>query len=409
MIPKHFSCLSTGDYWPYLTSFKNAPSPLSQGLRHVWGHRFPGSALYPTPTGRHALWYFLETLEFQGGDEVLIAAYNFYIIVRILLQKGLKPVFVDVDPETLCMDPADLTNKVSKKSRLVVVTHMFGNPANMVEIETICQQNDLWLFEDCAHAVGTLCNQEQVGQSGDGALFSFGIQKLVNSFGGGMLVLSENLAPKFELPPHSIPKLASFSDTFMRALTSILMTPSLYGITLHQLQKAINRFEDRLPKIKAIIDPAKDNPEYRFYNLERAPYKSFMTEMHRLQLARLNENINRRREIVMTIKHELQDIADISVLYEDKYGHSNYSYFGIYVPDPHALSHFLAQNGIDSCSQEYYDCASLEQFSSFYSKCENAHYASHHILRLPSYPCLRDSEVEKIFKTIKLWFTNHVC
>ena len=407
MIPKHSSCLYASDYLPYLTAWTKPRLSLVDGLRNVWEDRFPASKLYPTPTGRHALWYFLETANFQSGDEVLVAAYNFYVIIRLLLQKKLIPVFVDIDPDTLCMDADNLAKKITSKSRLVLVTHMFGNPANMLKITEICQQNNLALFEDCAHAVGTFCNSNQVGQFGDGALFSFGIQKLVNSFGGGMLTLSDAYAADFSLPHHPTPRLASAIDTFSRAMTSFLMIPTLYGITLHPAQKAISRWETHFPKLKAVIDPAKDNPDYRFRKQERAPYKAFMSEMHRSQLTRLDTNINRRREIVAQIKGELQSVDEITDLTEDKHGRSNCSYFGIYVPEPFALSDYLSQNGIDSCPQEYYDCASLGQFSAFTTTCDNSKNASQHILRIPSYPWMRDTDIENIISTIEKFFTKN--
>lgn len=407
MIPKHNSCLYASDYLPYLTQNLIAHPPLVDGLREVWGKKLPESRLYPTPTGRHALWYFLEMIDLQPSDEVLVASYNFYVIVRLLLQMGLKPVFVDIDPDTLCMDAEDLAKKITPNSRLVVVTHMFGNPANLKTIRPICIENNLLLFEDCAHAVGTLCKDKQVGQFGDGALFSFGVQKLVNSFGGGLLLLSNNHDFDFDLPPHSVPRVASFVSTFFRALISFLSHPYLYGPTLHSAQKAFTHWEKKLPGLNAIIDPGKDNPNYRFRSSERSPYKSFMSTMHRSQLERLDENIARRRQIVSKIKTELSGINEINLLNEDKYGRSNNLYFGIYVSDPYSLAEYLEKHGIESSPQEYYDCASLQQFTEFAAPSENSLYASRHLLRLPSYPWLRDEDVDHISSSINSWFAEN--
>jgi len=132
-----------------------------------------------------------------------------------------------------------------------------------------------------------------------------------------------------------------------------------------------------------------------------------MSEMHRLQLTRLKENIDRRRKIVSKIKEKLQAIDEITVLAEDKHGRSNYSYFGIYVPDPFALSDYLSQNGFDSCPQEYYDCASLDQFSEFASTCDRARYASQHLLRLPNYLRMRDSDVNNMISVIDTFFAKN--
>ena len=97
------------------------------------------------------------------------------------------PIFVDVDPKTLCMDKNDLASKITSKSRLVVATHMYGHPANMTAIQAICREEKILLFEDCAHGVGSTHDGRSVGSFGDAALFSFGINKLVSALGGGCL------------------------------------------------------------------------------------------------------------------------------------------------------------------------------------------------------------------------------
>lgn len=401
MIPKHCSCLQVKDYLPYFGSKLTARTQPECSMTAVWGHLFQRQGLFPTPTGRHALWYFLERVDLQAGDEVLIAAYNFYVIVRLVVQKGLVPVFVDIDPETLCLDATDLAQKVTDRSRLVIVTHMFGNPANLTEIGAVCRQHELLLFEDCAHGVGTLWETEQVGQAGDGALFSFGVEKLINTFGGGMLVLSDHLAAGYGPPPHPVSKLTSFMDTFGRCIRSVLTAPRLYGWTLYP---ATRLGERALPQLREWIIPAKDDPDYRFASQSRAPFKPFMKQMQALQLARLAENISRRRDIMRQIKTRLSHVAEIAFLDEDKHGRSNGSYFGIVVPDPAALARHLARHGIGSNPQEYYDCAALAQFSAYRTPCTHAGYTSDHLLRLPSYPWLRAAEIEHIGHTIEAFW-----
>lgn len=408
MIPKHVPCLPASDYTPYLAAGLRSGRDRQLSMPQVWGGLFHRQGLFPTPTGRYALWYFLELLDLQPGDEVLVGAYNFYVIVRLLLQKGLTPVFVDIDPETLGMNAEDLARKITPRSRLVIVTHMFGHPANLAAISALCQAKQLLLFEDCAHGVGTLAQKttgdvEQVGQAGDGALFSFGIEKLVTSFGGGMLVLADALAARYQPPAHNVPGLLSFRDTFSRALIACFMHPRLYGASIHRIATFGDR---RLPALQHIIAPAKDNPDYRFVANSRAPFKPFMLRMHQQQLARLPENVNRRRAIVQSIKARLPSIDEIGLLQEDKHGRSNGAYFGLYVPDPLALAHYLAAHGIDSNPQEYYDCTTLTQFAPYAATCEHANYASHHLLRLPSYPWLQDREVDHIATTIAAFFAG---
>ena len=192
ILPRHSSCLDLRNYLIYLSSIIVPFGNRSLHMENVWEPLLGPCHITPTPTGRHALWYYLDVAGLKKGDEVLVSAYNFYIVIQLLVQRGLVPKFVDIDPETLCMAPDDLAKKITDKSRLVLVTHMFGNPADINKIALICKDNNILLFEDCAHGIGSYCGEEHVGTESDGSLFSFGIYKIINSFGGGMLVLKNS-------------------------------------------------------------------------------------------------------------------------------------------------------------------------------------------------------------------------
>lgn len=397
MIPRHTADLKGEDFIPYLLSGFMSKQYKKLSMAEIWEPLLPNKVVVPTSTGRYALWYFLEIADLQEGDEVLIAGYNYYVVVRLLVQKGLKPVFVDIDPETLGMDAQDLAKKVTERSKLVVVTHMFGCPANLGDIKRVCETNNLLLFEDCAHAIGTFYQQQQVGFMGDGALFSFGMQKILNTFGGGMLVLDKTFAPRYQPDPYTRSWFASFAETLFYAGSSFFMAPGLYGWSIHPVIKyAMKQAEKGHTKLRDLITPSKDNPDYRFKIDSRAPFQPFMKKMCELQLARLADNVLSRREAVNQLKYAVKDVPAVEVLNEDKYGFYNGSYLGLYVPNPEALTDYLEQNGVFSHPHEFFDCSRLKQFADFKNHCPHAAYASDHIIRLPSYPSLRDEDINKI-------------
>lgn len=403
-IPKHSSCFCPADYAPYFGSlFRHGCGPTT--LENVWKHLLPDRRLFATPSGRHALWYFLTLANLQPGDEVLVPAYNFYAIVRLLEQKGLVPVFVDIEPDTLCLDPQDLAARITSRSRLVIVCHMFGHPADLSSVMTICQRHNLLLFEDCAHAIGTWCQQKHVGQAGDGALFSFGIMKLLNTFGGGMLTLSEHWAAAYQDPVYPGSAISSFFRTFSRVLLSFLMTPRVYGWFLHPMTRLTSMLaEAGWSSLYSVVPSTRHLSLYTFTLASRAPFKPFMLPMCERQLVHLEENIAQRKTCVDAIKADLLSIDEIGLLNEDRHGCANRSYFGIYVPDPEALAGHLEQCGIATCAHEFNNCAALPQFAAYQTNCPHAHYAAAHLLRLPSYPELSNSQVRQIVTAIKTFF-----
>ena len=392
-LPRHSPCLKPDDLAMLVRTVFSAPD---RTLDHAFGAYLRGRRLIPAPSGRHALWLYLEHSGLGPGDEVLVAAYNFYGVVQLLAQWGLVPRFVDVDPETLCMDPAALAAAVTPRSRLVLVTHMFGHPAPMEAIAALCREHGLALFEDCAHAVGTLCGDgAPAGMFGHGALFSFGIFKVINCYGGGMLVVppgqgpSPDGAPYFDNPGGW----AGLSDPLMRLVTSLLLGPGLNTVLLDPLLRAS-------PALYRKVHPSAPNPDYRFDVADRPLHRGLLGALATRQMRGLEAGVARRREIVARVHAGIAGLERVRPLSPDLHGRSNGSYLGLRADYPVAAAACLAARGVDSAPREFVDCSALPQFARFSSagSCPGARLVHRHTLRVPSFPCLSDGQVDRIIE-----------
>ncbi len=109
------------------------------------------------------------------------------------------PRFVDIDPDTYLMDPQSLEANITKNSKAVIVTHLWGLPARIAEIKRICDKHNLFLIEDCAHAIGAYWKGRHVGTFGDIGMFSFQEFKQLSTGDGAMITLKDKrLAYKME-------------------------------------------------------------------------------------------------------------------------------------------------------------------------------------------------------------------
>lgn len=109
------------------------------------------------------------------------------------------PRFVDIDPDTYLMNPRSLEANITRNSKAVIVTHLWGLPARIDEIRRICNKHKLFLIEDCAHAIGTYWKGRHVGTLGDIGMFSFQEFKQLSTGDGAMLTLkNKQLAHKME-------------------------------------------------------------------------------------------------------------------------------------------------------------------------------------------------------------------
>ncbi|OGH86628.1 MAG: hypothetical protein A2301_00340 [Candidatus Magasanikbacteria bacterium RIFOXYB2_FULL_40_13] len=142
-------------------------------------------------SGRSALLLGLKALKIGNGDEVVVQAYTCVVVINAIKQSGARPVYVDIDG-SLNINTDDLENKITDKTKAVIVQHTFGNPADIDTILGVCSRRKIKLIEDCAHSFGAMYKGQKVGTFGDLAFFSFGSDKCVSCVRGGALVSGNN-------------------------------------------------------------------------------------------------------------------------------------------------------------------------------------------------------------------------
>jgi len=132
------------------------------------------------------------------GDEVITTPLTWPATANVIVRAGARPVFVDVDDATLCLDPAAVAAAVTPRTRAIMPVHYAGHPCDLAELEEICREHDLRLVEDAAHATETrLADGRKIGAVGDVTCFSFYANKNLAAGEGGMLTLvDEELAAR---------------------------------------------------------------------------------------------------------------------------------------------------------------------------------------------------------------------
>jgi dTDP-4-amino-4,6-dideoxygalactose transaminase len=125
------------------------------------------------------------------GDEVLVPGMTFVASASAVLAVNATPVLVDVDAETLCIDPEAAEAAITERTRAVVAVHVAGAAADLDALTELCRRHDLHLIEDCAHAHGTFWRGRGVGSYGSFGSFSMQRSKLMTAGEGGVLVCND--------------------------------------------------------------------------------------------------------------------------------------------------------------------------------------------------------------------------
>lgn len=162
--------------------WKNGPAvkKLEDSFKNYLGVKYA----FSFNSGRSSLYAILKALNLQQGSDVIMQAFTCNAVVNPILWAGLNPLYIDC-ADDFNMDIEKLKEEILK-SKVLIVQHTFGLPANMDEILKIAKENNMIVIEDCAHALGAEFNGKKVGTFGDTAFFSFSRDKVISSVYGGM-------------------------------------------------------------------------------------------------------------------------------------------------------------------------------------------------------------------------------
>jgi dTDP-4-amino-4,6-dideoxygalactose transaminase len=145
-----------------------------------------------TSSGTSALHVALTAAGIEPRDEVIMPAHTFVATAEAVCHCGATPVFADVDPETLCLDPEQIEAAITPQTRAIIPVHIYGQCADMAPILATARRHDLTVVEDAAQAHGAPCGDRRAGGLGDFGCFSFYPGKNLGAFGDGGLVTTSD-------------------------------------------------------------------------------------------------------------------------------------------------------------------------------------------------------------------------
>jgi dTDP-4-amino-4,6-dideoxygalactose transaminase len=152
-------------------------------------------------SGLDSLILGLRAFDFEPGDEVIVPSNTYIATILSVMHLGLKPVMVEPDINTYNIDPAKIEQKITSRTRAVIVVHLYGKVCQMDKIMDVCKRHKLKLLEDCAQAHGAMFKGQQAGTFGDYGCFSFYPTKNLGAIGdaGAINTDSEDLASKIKM------------------------------------------------------------------------------------------------------------------------------------------------------------------------------------------------------------------
>ncbi|MBL4701221.1 MAG: DegT/DnrJ/EryC1/StrS family aminotransferase [Phycisphaeraceae bacterium] len=143
-------------------------------------------------SGTSALHLILRALDIGPGDEVITTPFSFIASANCILYVGAKPVFVDIDPSSMNMDPAKVEAAITSKTKAILGVEVFGDPTHMDRLAQIAGAHEIPLIEDACEALGGMYKNRPVGSFGRAAVFGFYPNKQITTGEGGMIVTDDD-------------------------------------------------------------------------------------------------------------------------------------------------------------------------------------------------------------------------
>lgn len=141
--------------------------------------------------GTVAIHLAMVALGLKEGDEVIVPTFTYVASANPILMVGATPIFVDSLKDGWQMNPEDVKRKITSNTKAIVVVHLYGHPCDMDAIMKIAKENNLYVIEDCAEAIGSEYKGKKVGSFGDISCFSFFGNKTITTGEGGMVMTND--------------------------------------------------------------------------------------------------------------------------------------------------------------------------------------------------------------------------
>jgi len=305
-----------------------------------------------TFTCTHAMHLALLSCGIKKGDEVIIPDISWVATAQAAAYTGATCVFVDIDPNTLCVDPKRIETAITKKTKAVMVVHSFGHPCNMIEIVKICKKHNLFLIEDAAPSLGSHINGKMTGTFGDVGCFSFQGSKIVTTNEGGAFVT--NSKKKFDFA-----------------------------------------------KLYSILGRTDSNgPFWSDHIAFRYGMSNLNASLGSAQVQRIKDIIKIKRNIAKKYIEYFKDNKYVRFIKEPEYGYSNYGYPNIILKKSNKkkrdqLVQYLSTKNIQA-RQMFPLMSDMPMFKKRF-KNTNSRLVSENAITLPSSPQMTSQDINRVF------------
>jgi perosamine synthetase len=305
--------------------------------------------------GTVTLFAGLAALGVGNGDEVIVPDFTMVASPNAIHLVGAKPVFVDIERDTLCLDLDDVEKKITKKTKAIMPVALNGRYPDMKRLLQIAKDNKLYIIEDTAQALGCYYKKKHLGTFGEIGSFSFSTPKVITTAQGGALVTNDK---------------------------------SLY---------------EKIVQVKDFgrIDRNTQNHDAIGYNFK---FTDIQAAVGVVQMKKLAWRLQRKKEMFALYQKELREVREVTFL-DTNLTETSPWFIDIFIPDPQALAVYLKTKRIGT--RIFYPAIHKTKPYRTGTVFKNSLWASTHGLWLPSSTFLSDQDILNVCNVIRDYYKDN--
>lgn len=331
--------------------------------------------------GSDALVIALKACGVMPGDEVITTDMSFIATAEAVVAAGARPVFADCTKDTYTLDPAEVERKITGRTKAVIPVHLYGQCADMDEINRIAKKYNLKVIEDAAQAAGALYKNKKAGSMGDAGCVSFFPTKNLGCAGDGGMIITDD---------ENIYRQCRAMRVHGSGLDALYAYGIQNGVEVHEEQVD---FHGNLPKYFNFIDG---------YNSRLDAVQAGILTVKLPYLDSWNE---RRRQIAKQYDEKITNPAITKP--ETMKGNTHIYYvYAVAAERRDALRKHLENNGIKSgvyFPVPFHEQKVFEKLGYRRGDFPNAEFVAEHTLVLPMYPELKQEEIDRVIDAVNAW------
>lgn len=351
------------------------------------------------PFARTAIYFALKSRNLPKGAEVIMPPISIKGILDVVLELGLKPVFVDIEPDTLCFKMEDLRRAISDNTQAIIVTYLYGIVPDVEQILSLCRESKLFIIEDFSQCLNGKFKGKKVGGFGHVGVYSASSIKTLDTYGGGLLVCDDEsiyAAMDEERRRLSPPeRVFLVKKIFTDLVRNVATTRLVFGLVVFPLLKLLNYF-----KPNSVLKQTGDRYAGMIHSLPQewfTAYTSLQAAAGLEFIKRLETDDQGRLKNVRTIKASTSTRFPAGVAG----GENIYWQLIVYFDDSAEMQKRLHRYGIDTARTSLLQISDLAAYP-YRGNTPNAASLYTAGLFIPSYPGLSDADIKRIVTALRL-------